>query len=75
MTIPNRSRSQESMRTSSTSKCFAALARRGLVSAKALRKRAEEALTNYVGDTARLHTSIEMAAHIVEDIEGRRSRR
>ena len=64
---------QESMRTSSASKCFpldlavtrdrpvrepdrediGALARRGLVSAKALRQRAEAALANYVAEVVR----------------------
>jgi hypothetical protein len=53
----------------------AALARRGLIGAKALRQRADEALANYVGDTARLRTSIDMAVRIVGDIESRRSRR
>jgi hypothetical protein len=45
----------------------AALARRGLVSASAIRKRAEEALANFVGDTVRVQGSIEAACRIAKD--------
>ena len=50
---------------------IASLARRKLISSTKLRRRAQEALTGYVGDTARLQGSIEMAVNIVADIEGR----
>ncbi len=50
---------------------IASLARRKLISSTKLRRRAQEALTRYVGDTARLQGSIEMAVNIVADIEGR----
>jgi hypothetical protein len=46
---------------------IAALARLGLVTAPALRERAEEAMGGYVGDLDRLRTSIEIAARIVQD--------
>jgi Nucleotidyltransferase of unknown function (DUF6036) len=45
---------------------IAGLARAGLVKADALRRRAEEALTGYVGDIERLRTSIEIACRIAE---------
>jgi hypothetical protein len=50
---------------------IAALARRKLFDAKSLRKRAEEALVAYVGDTARVQTSIDLACRIVEDEQKR----
>lgn len=50
---------------------IAALARRGLVQAAALRTRAEQAVGNFVGDTARLRGNIETACRIVADIETR----
>jgi len=50
---------------------IATLARRGLIRASALRRRAEEALACYVGDTARVQTSIDMAVRIVADVEKR----
>lgn len=53
---------------------IATLARRKLISATALRRRANEALQGYVGDLARLQGSIEIAARIVADIEGRASK-
>ena len=42
------------------------LAREKLVDAKALRKRAEEALGGYVGDLASIRTSLELACNVVE---------
>jgi uncharacterized nucleotidyltransferase DUF6036 len=50
---------------------IAALARRKLFNSKALRQRAEEALVAYVGDTARLQGSIDLACRIVEDTQKR----
>ncbi len=44
---------------------IAALARAGLVDAAALRRRAEEALPGYVGDTRRVRNSIALAAKLV----------
>lgn len=46
---------------------IAALARAGLVKADALRRRAEEALGAYVGDLARVRTSIDIACRIVAE--------
>lgn len=46
---------------------IAALARRGLVSARALRRRADEAMGGYVGDLDRLRTSIDIACRIAEE--------
>lgn len=54
---------------------IALLARRGLVSSKALRARAEAAAGAYVGDMARLRSSIEIACRIVDDAERRRTKR
>lgn len=51
---------------------IAALARYGLITAAALRRRAREALAGYVGDTARVQSAIEMACRIVEDVRRRR---
>jgi hypothetical protein len=50
---------------------IAALARRGLVQAAALRTRAEQAVGNFVGDTARLRRNIETVCRIVADVETR----
>jgi hypothetical protein len=50
---------------------IATLARHKLIKSARLRRRAEEALAGYVGDTARLHGSIELAVRIVADIEAR----
>ena len=50
---------------------IATLARHKLISAAKLRRRAEEALAGYVGDTTRLQGSIELAARIVTDIDAR----
>jgi hypothetical protein len=41
-----------------------ALARHGLIDTERLRQRAEHALTAYIGDTARLQTSIDIACRI-----------
>jgi hypothetical protein len=48
-----------------------ALARRKLITSTALRRRAEAALVAYVGDTARVRTSIDLASRIVKDVEER----
>jgi Nucleotidyltransferase of unknown function (DUF6036) len=53
---------------------IASLARRKLFSSAKLRRRAEEALTGYVGDTTRLQSSIDLAVRVVEDIEARGGR-
>lgn len=50
---------------------IAALARRELVHSASLRTRAEEAVGNFVGDTARLRGNIETACRIVADVEAR----
>lgn len=52
-----------------------ALARLKLVDSSTLHKRATEALSNYVGDIARVQGSIEVACRIVGDLEKRASRR
>ena len=46
-----------------------ALAKHGLIKAKALRKRAEAAAGAYVGDVARVHHTIDLACRMVEDVE------
>ena len=43
-----------------------ALARSGLIEAKALRRRAEEALPSYVGDVKRVRNSIDLAEKLVQ---------
>ncbi len=48
---------------------IAALARRGLIRANAVRRRAEEAMSGYVGDLARLRNSTEIAVRIIRDAE------
>ncbi|MBV8495300.1 MAG: hypothetical protein JO361_00815 [Gammaproteobacteria bacterium] len=48
-----------------------ALARRRLVNSAALRRRAEEALRAYVGDTGRVQGAIDLAVRIVADGETR----
>jgi len=53
---------------------IATLARHKLISSALLRRRAEDALGAYVGDTVRLQGSIELAVRIVGDIEARRGR-
>ncbi len=49
----------------------AILARRKLITSATLRRRAEEAVGGYVGDTLRVQGSIELACRIVADIEAR----
>lgn len=44
-----------------------ALARHGLIDAASLRQRAEAALTAYVGDTARVRNTIDIACRIVDN--------
>jgi hypothetical protein len=51
-----------------------ALAKRGLVKASALRRRALQAVENYVGNLDTLKGSIELATRIVEDAEQRHTR-
>ena len=51
-----------------------ALARHKLISSSMLRRRSEEALRAYVGDTARVQGAIETAVRIVSDIESRAGR-
>lgn len=46
---------------------IAALARHGLIDAASLRQRAEAALTAYVGDTARVQNTIDIACRIVDN--------
>lgn len=50
---------------------IASLARHKLITSTKLRRRAEEALGGYVGDTARLQGSIELAVRVVADVEAR----
>jgi hypothetical protein len=52
-----------------------ALARRRLITSTALRRRAEEALQGYVGDTRRTQGAIDAAVRIVADLEVHRGRR
>lgn len=54
---------------------IAALARRKLIDSVALRQRAEQALTAFVGDTVRVRGSIDLASRIVEDVERQGRRR
>jgi hypothetical protein len=51
-----------------------ALAKHGLIKSAALRRRALEALENYVGDLDILKASIDLACRILEDVEQRKSR-
>lgn len=46
-----------------------ALARRGLIDAKAVRERSQQALGGYVGDLERVRNSIEIVTRILEDTE------
>jgi len=46
---------------------IATLARRGLIDAPTLRRRAQQALAGYVGDVDRVRGSIELACCIVEE--------
>jgi hypothetical protein len=52
-----------------------ALARLKLIASAALRKRATDALSGYVGDIARVQGSIEIACRILGDLEKRTSKR
>lgn len=54
---------------------IAALARHGLIASAPLRQRAMDAVVAYVGDTARVRSSIDLACRIVEDAAGRRPKR
>jgi hypothetical protein len=51
------------------------LARRGLVTARVFRHRAEEAIGGYVGDLTRLRGSIEQAARLIADLARRQEPR
>ena len=51
---------------------IAQLARRKLITATALRRRAEDALKGYVGDTARAQGSIDLACRIIADVQARK---
>jgi hypothetical protein len=51
------------------------LAHRGLINARAIQQRAEEAIGGYVGDLGRLRGSIEQAVRLIEDIERRQKPR
>ncbi|MGH8187437.1 MAG: DUF6036 family nucleotidyltransferase [Steroidobacteraceae bacterium] len=51
---------------------IAVLARHKLIDSSALRKRAAQAVSAYVGDTARVQGSIDIACRIVADVEKRR---
>jgi hypothetical protein len=53
---------------------IAALAKRGLIKAEALRRRSEEALKNCVGDLSNLKGAIEIACRIVADSDKRTHR-
>jgi hypothetical protein len=53
---------------------IASLARHQHISSAGLRQRSLEALEGYVGNIDRLRGSIELAARIIEDVEGRRAR-
>jgi len=50
---------------------IAALAQRKLIDSAALRRRAEEALVSFVGDTQRVRGSIDIACRIVDDARAR----
>lgn len=50
---------------------IAVLARENLIDAETLRKRAEEALRGYVGNTESVRTSIDLACNLVRTIQGR----
>ncbi len=54
---------------------IAALSQDGLITARALRRRAEEALSYYVGHAGRVRTSIDLAVAIVEANRPRRRQR
>jgi len=50
---------------------IAALAQRKLIDSAALRRRAEEALVSFVGDTQRVRGSIDIACRIIDDARAR----
>lgn len=50
-----------------------ALAERGLVSADAVRMRAEEALGGYVGEMSRIRNSIKLACKLIDEVQGKRA--
>jgi len=50
-----------------------ALAERGLVSADAVRTRAEEALGGYVGEMSRIRNSIKLACKLIDEVQGKRA--
>ena len=54
---------------------IAALARLKLVDSDGLRKRAQDAVAGYVGDTERVQGSIEVACRILDDLEKRSPKR
>jgi len=49
-----------------------ALAAQGLVTADAVRERAEEALGGYVGDLSRIRNSIKLACELIDEVQGKR---
>ena len=51
-----------------------ALAKHGLIQSAALRRRSQQAMDNYVGNTETLRGGIDIACRLVEDIEQRNSR-
>lgn len=51
-----------------------ALAKHGLIKSAALRRRAQQAMKNYVGNLETLNGAIDLASRIVEDAERRNSR-
>lgn len=53
---------------------IAALAREGLIAARSLRRRAQDALPSYVGDVDRVKNSIELACRLVEKAAPKRPR-
>lgn len=53
---------------------IATLARHKLIDSATLRERAAQALAGYVGDTARVKGSIDIAGRIVADVEKRRGK-
>ncbi len=48
------------------------LARKGLIDAKTVRKRAEEALEGYVGDVTSVRTSIDVACRLIDSVRLRK---
>ena len=54
---------------------IAALARHGLINAEMVRRRAEQAMSGYIGDLERLRNSIEIATRVIADAERTAKRR